>query len=188
MRMLRSGVTRHTVPRIPHAFITLYNKYTYKIILCGYYACGPIPRTWANPHATKNALRVILRFSDFIVTLHKQTGSSDPEMHVSKKNYNVNDDWRHVSLSRASLNRGNRVYRADQYIYKFQQSTAWRTPIFPFRWPIRGFAAYLRIRGPSPQRQKKILKLYHKIRFSSLVLQRSCTVELMGLFFISVSI
>jgi hypothetical protein len=49
MRMLRSGVT----PRIPHVFITLYNRYTHEIILCGCYACGPIPRARANPRDTK---------------------------------------------------------------------------------------------------------------------------------------
>jgi hypothetical protein len=27
MRVLRSGVTPHTAPRILHAFITLYNRY-----------------------------------------------------------------------------------------------------------------------------------------------------------------
>jgi hypothetical protein len=37
---------------VPRAFITLYNRYTYEIILCGCYACG------RNPHYTKNTLSV----------------------------------------------------------------------------------------------------------------------------------
>jgi hypothetical protein len=54
-----------------------------------------------------------------IIALHKQSGSSNREMHISEKYYNVNNDWRHVTLRHASLNRAKRVYRADQYIYKF---------------------------------------------------------------------
>jgi hypothetical protein len=43
-------------------------------------------------------------------------------MHVSEKDYNVttNED---TSLYVISVNTDSRVYRADQYIYKFQQST-----------------------------------------------------------------
>jgi hypothetical protein len=37
------------------------------------------------------------------------------------KYYNVNNDWRHVTLHYTNLNRANRVYRADQYLYKLQQ-------------------------------------------------------------------
>jgi hypothetical protein len=59
MRQLRSGVTPRTAPRIPHAFITLYNKYTYEIILFWCYACGPIPRAWAILRDTRNALSAL---------------------------------------------------------------------------------------------------------------------------------
>jgi hypothetical protein len=31
IRILCSGETPRTAPRIPHAFITLYNKYTYRL-------------------------------------------------------------------------------------------------------------------------------------------------------------
>jgi hypothetical protein len=59
MRMPRTGVKPRT-SRVPYALITLYNKYTYEIILCGCYACGPSPRAYANPRDTKNALTIFL--------------------------------------------------------------------------------------------------------------------------------
>jgi hypothetical protein len=49
----RTGVT----PRVPHAFLTLNNRFTYERILCGCYACGPNPRAWKNPRDTKNAIK-----------------------------------------------------------------------------------------------------------------------------------
>jgi hypothetical protein len=65
-------------------------------------------------------------------------------MHISEKYYNVNNDWRHVTLRHASLNRANRVYRADQYTYipvttinswtAVPERTPARRKIFPFRW------------------------------------------------------
>jgi hypothetical protein len=40
------------------AFIALYNRYTYEIILCGGYACELILRAGTNPRDTKNALNI----------------------------------------------------------------------------------------------------------------------------------
>jgi hypothetical protein len=37
------GKAPHSAP-FPRAFVTLYNRFTYEIILCGCYACGPKPR------------------------------------------------------------------------------------------------------------------------------------------------
>jgi hypothetical protein len=67
------------------------------------------------------AKKYVYKCSGCIIALHKQSGSSNREMHISEKYYNVNNDWRNVTLRHANLNRANRVYRADQYIYKFQQ-------------------------------------------------------------------
>jgi hypothetical protein len=57
------------------------------------------------------------RCSGCIVALRKQSGSSNREMHNSEKYYNVNNDWRHVTLRHANLNHAYRVYRADQYLF-----------------------------------------------------------------------
>jgi hypothetical protein len=49
---------------VPRAFITLYNRFTYEIILCGCYACESNPRAWPNLTAEKR------NFVSFNLPLH----------------------------------------------------------------------------------------------------------------------
>jgi hypothetical protein len=51
---LQRGNAPHSASHPAYVYHAL--QYTYEIILCGSNACGPIPRAWANPHDTKNAL------------------------------------------------------------------------------------------------------------------------------------
>jgi hypothetical protein len=102
---------------------------------------------WSQTISGVSAVNPLVAFYDIcsgcIVALHKLSGSSIREMRISEKYYNVNNDWRHVTLRRANLNRANRVYRADQYIYNptidswtaVPERTPARRKIFPFRWP-----------------------------------------------------
>jgi hypothetical protein len=46
----------HSTPHRAWVYRALYNNYTYENIPCGCYACGSIPRAWANPRDTKYAL------------------------------------------------------------------------------------------------------------------------------------
>jgi hypothetical protein len=43
MWMVRIGVTPRKALRVSRAFITLYNRFTYEIMLCVCYVCGPNP-------------------------------------------------------------------------------------------------------------------------------------------------
>jgi hypothetical protein len=52
MRMLRSGVTLRTAPRMPHAFITLYDTYM-KLLFAG--------ATYAGQSRVREAILVTLK-------------------------------------------------------------------------------------------------------------------------------